>query len=157
MRHVWRSRFCYNVALSVALLLRIDQAEEVAVVPVSQVLLEEEYQIAGVEGLEPLVPADVLEPVTSITGEVKPQHAYVALVLRPWHRGWGCLPLLCPTPDDVVIVRGECLAEVVFMLVWRVDPLRVLEQPLLIVRLWRRLHVSFGFVCSAPNESRTHI
>jgi hypothetical protein len=124
--------FASSLTLPAALLVWIDQAEEVAGAPISQVLLEEEYQIAGVEGLEPLVPADVLEPFTCIAGEVKPEHAYVALVLRPRHRGWCCLPLLCPTPDDVVVARGECLAGVVFMLVWRVYPLRVLERPLLI-------------------------
>src|SRR3954453_10297112 len=108
------------------LAVRALQPEERALVPVLALLLVDEVQRAGVEGVEPLVPADLAQ-VGVVAAEVDAQHAEVAAVLGAGHGRRHAVALLGPRPDDLVARGGEAAAGPLGVVVQGRDLLGVLQ------------------------------
>src|SRR5436305_6411778 len=92
--------------LSAVLAVRALQTEEVALTAVAALLLVDEVQPPGVEGVEPLVPRHVTERV-AVAAEVEVQHADVVAVLRALDGRRGAAARLRPLPDDLMVGRRE--------------------------------------------------
>src|SRR3954447_22737571 len=82
------------------------QPEEIALPAVAALLLVDEVQPARVEGLEPLLPADVPE-ILATAAEIEPQHAEVVLMLGALDGRRRGAARLGPFLDDLVMGRGQ--------------------------------------------------
>src|SRR5206468_153431 len=92
-----------------ALTIGIVEPEEVALGAVLLVLLVDEVQLPLIEGLEPLVPVDVLESAVAgrVAAEVEAEDPEVVAVFGTLDgRRYG-LALLGPAADDVVVGRHQ--------------------------------------------------
>src|SRR3954452_7536882 len=114
-------------AHSGVLAVRALQAEEVAPVPVLALLLVDEIQPAGIEGLEPLVPAH-LPQVLGVPAEVEAEDSQVVAVLGALDGCGYAVAVLRPLPDHFVAGRGQAAAFALGVLVQRGDLLGVLER-----------------------------
>src|SRR3954466_8440034 len=114
-------------AHSGVLAVRALQAEEVALVPVLALLLVDEIQPAGIEGLEPLVPAH-LPQVLRVPAEVEAEDSQVVAVLGALDGCGYAVAVLGPLPDHFVAGRGQAAACALGVLVQRGDLLGVLER-----------------------------
>src|SRR5579883_826396 len=108
---------------SVMFAVRAVHVEEVALMPVSHMFLEEEYKIAVLERLEPLLPAHRLQLLATVAREVDTQHAEMIAMFCPRYRCRCTATLLRPVFDDFRILRCQCLSRMVFVFVEIVNPL----------------------------------
>src|SRR4051794_2539529 len=109
------------------LAVRALQPEERALVPVLALFLVDEVQLADVEGVEPLVPADVAQGV-GVAAEVESQHAQVVAVLGALDGRRYAAALLGPLPDHLVAGGDQAAAGALRVLVGRGHVLRVLDR-----------------------------
>src|SRR5919199_1493016 len=96
--------------------------EEVAHIPVLQMLLKHKDQLAVIEGLEPVLPANLLQLPAAVAWEVEAEHSGMRIVLSAWNRRWRGVSLLGPVLDHVMIPRCQRLPGMIFLLAHLVDP-----------------------------------
>src|SRR5579884_1020272 len=102
--------------------------KEVALATVAHVLLVDHHQFAVVESVEPLVPSDVLQGPSTVAREVEAQHAEMAVVLGARYRRRHGTPLVSPSANHVVVPGDERLPRMTFVLVRRIDPMRLADR-----------------------------
>src|SRR4051794_738455 len=112
---------------SPVLAVRALEAEERALAPVAALLLVDEVQAPGVEGVQPLLPADLPQPLV-VAAEVDPQHAEQVTVLGTLDRRRAAATLLRPLSDHFVMRRREAAAAALGLVVRRRHLLRILQR-----------------------------
>src|SRR5690242_9636971 len=97
--------------------MRAVEVEEIALGAVRFLVLEEKDEIAVVEGLEPVVPTDLLEAIVAFRVEDEAQDAGVVVMLRAGNGRGNAAARLGPMLDHAMVAGRQRLAGSIFLFV----------------------------------------